>query len=75
MTSFKQRSGFWLPRHRPSVHWQKDFFDHVIRTPEEFDRQARYIADNPVRNGLVAVWSDYPFTGAIGMDITETLSG
>src|SRR3954464_6017428 len=58
MTLFKQRSGFWFGRHRPTVRWQKDFFDHVIRTPDELTRQAQYIADNPVRKGLVVVWSD-----------------
>jgi REP element-mobilizing transposase RayT len=74
MTLFKQRTGFWLARQRPTVCWQKDFFDHVIRTPDELTRQARYIADNPVRKGLVAVWSEYPYTGAIGMELLEVLS-
>jgi REP element-mobilizing transposase RayT len=75
MVQFKQRTGFWLAQYRPTMPWQKDFFDHIIRTPDELSRQAQYIADNPVRKGLVMDWTDYPFTGAIGMDLLAVLSG
>jgi REP element-mobilizing transposase RayT len=29
--------------------WQRSYYDHVIRTPEDMDRIRQYIADNPVR--------------------------
>jgi type I restriction enzyme R subunit len=32
--------------------WQEESFDHLIRTPEEFDYLRRYIADNPAKARL-----------------------
>jgi len=37
--------------------WQKGYYEHVIRSPEEMDRIREYIADNPLkwdleRNGV-----------------------
>jgi REP element-mobilizing transposase RayT len=75
MVLFKQRSGYWLSRHHPAIHWQKDFFDHVIRQDEDLAAQARYIAGNPVRKGLAACWDQYPHTGAIGIDLGDVLQG
>ena len=73
MAAFKQKSGFWLRRHRPDHAWQKDFWDHVIRCDEDLGAQMRYIAENPVRKGLVRCWQDYPHAGAIGYDLGEVL--
>ncbi|MCA9506901.1 MAG: transposase [Myxococcales bacterium] len=63
---FKQKTGFFL-RHSP-YKWQKDFYDHVIRCQKQLDILLRYIAENPIRKGLVTHWNDYPFTGSIGLD-------
>ena len=32
--------------------WQKNFFDHYMRTPKEFLETLEYIHENPVRRGL-----------------------
>lgn len=32
--------------------WQENYFDHLIRTEESFDRIAKYIHDNPAAAGL-----------------------
>ena len=32
--------------------WQQDAFDHLVRSPDEFDRLRAYIADNPRAAGL-----------------------
>jgi putative transposase len=32
--------------------WQTDGFDHLVRSPEQFERFRRYIADNPKRANL-----------------------
>jgi REP element-mobilizing transposase RayT len=72
---FKQSSGFWLKQHRPDVHWQKDFYDHIIRRDEDLGAQIRYIAANPVRKGLVNDWQEYPHTGAIGVDLGGVIDG
>jgi REP element-mobilizing transposase RayT len=41
--------------------WQAESFDHVIRSSENLDQKIRYVIDNPVRRGLVADPSDYPW--------------
>ena len=28
--------------------WQQDVFDHLVRSPEEFERLRAYIAENPI---------------------------
>jgi putative transposase len=73
MVDFKQQTGFWFGRNRPQDVWQKDFYDHIIRADEDLGAQIRYIADNPVRRGLVKLWSDYAFTGSIGIELEEVL--
>jgi REP element-mobilizing transposase RayT len=75
MTLFKQVTGYWLARHVPAIRWQKDFFDHVFRDDNELERQLRYIAENPVRRGLVADWREYGFTGSDAYDLGTLLSG
>lgn len=66
VTNFKQRTGYWFRTHQSKARWQKGFYDHILRSNEDRRRQVRYIAENPVRAGLVELWSDYPFTGSIG---------
>jgi putative transposase len=34
-------------------HWQKDFFDHVLRSEEPYQEKWHYVRENPVRAGLV----------------------
>ena len=73
MAAFKQKSGFWLGRHRPDRAWQKDFWDHIMLCDEDLGAQVRYVAENPERKGVVRCWQDYPYTGAIGHDLCEIL--
>jgi putative transposase len=49
----------------PSPHWQKDFFDHVMRSEESYTEKWLYVAENPVRKNLVARAEDWPFQGEI----------
>jgi REP element-mobilizing transposase RayT len=46
-------------------HWQKDFFDHVLRSQESYQEKWDYVRENPVRAGLVKRWQDWPFSGEI----------
>ena len=32
--------------------WQVEQFDHLVRSPEDFEKYRRYIAENPVKAGL-----------------------
>ena len=74
MDKFKYLSGFWLFRHRPDLHWQKDYWDHVVREFEGWRTQARYIAANPCRAGLCHDIFDWPYTGSIGFDLHDVLA-
>ena len=41
--------------------WQRDFFDHRIRSYESFEGKAIYIRENPLRAGLVSKAGDWPY--------------
>ncbi len=43
------------------VKWQRDFFDHRLRSWESGLEKAQYIRLNPVRAGLVQAPEDWPF--------------
>jgi REP element-mobilizing transposase RayT len=49
----------------PAPHWQKGFFDHVLRSGESASEKWDYVRENPVRAGLVARWAEWPFQGEI----------
>ncbi len=41
--------------------WQTESFDHVLRSSESLDVKVQYLLENPVRQGLVGDWTDYPW--------------
>jgi REP element-mobilizing transposase RayT len=43
------------------IRWQKNFFDHRIRSHPELQLKAHYIRQNPVVKGLCAKASDWPW--------------
>jgi putative transposase len=49
----------------PAPHWQKGFFDHVMRSEESYSEKWLYVAENPVRKHLVSRPEDWPFQGEI----------
>lgn len=49
----------------PGPHWQKTFFDHVLRSSESASEKWKYVYENPVRAGLVKEAEDWPFQGEI----------
>jgi len=46
-------------------HWQKTFFDHVLRSSESYSAKWEYVVANPARAGLVARPEEWPFQGEI----------
>lgn len=46
-------------------HWQKGFFDHLLRSGESYSQKWEYVRDNPARAGLVATPEDWPYAGEI----------
>lgn len=49
----------------PAPHWQKGFFDHVMRSEESYSEKWLYVAENPVRKHLAARPEDWPYRGEI----------
>jgi REP element-mobilizing transposase RayT len=43
------------------IVWQADFFEHRLRTADEFTEKAAYIRLNPVRQGLTMDASAWPY--------------
>jgi len=37
---------------RTGVFWQTDQFDHLVRSPQQFENFQKYIAKNPRKAGL-----------------------
>ncbi len=46
-------------------HWQKGFFDHVLRSSESYSGKWEYVVQNPVRAGLVLSPEEWPYQGEI----------
>jgi REP element-mobilizing transposase RayT len=61
-------SKHWRGRGIEAPHWQKGFFDHLIRSSESHAEKWKYVRENPVRAGLVADARDWPYAGAIQPD-------
>jgi len=55
------------PRSAPAATtlWQREFFDHVLRSNESYAEKWNYVRQNPVRAGLVESADDWPYAGAI----------
>jgi len=49
----------------PTPHWQKGFFDHLIRHSESYAEKWNYVSQNPIRAGLVRQGDDWPWQGEI----------
>ena len=44
-------------------HWQKGYFDHLLRSAESYSEKWDYVRNNPVRAGLVGSWENWPWLG------------
>ena len=55
------------PRSAPAATtlWQREFFDHVLRSAESYSEKWNYIRDNPVRAGLVRSADDWSYAGEV----------
>ena len=64
---FKQLSAYRLshPSRIARRLWQARFYDHALRLDDDIVTVARYIFDNPVRAGIVANATDYPYSGSL----------
>jgi putative transposase len=46
-------------------HWQKGFFDHLVRHGESYADKWEYVRQNPVRAGLVPQPDEWPWQGEV----------
>jgi putative transposase len=61
-------SKHWREHGIEAPHWQKGFFDHLIRSGESHAEKWKYVRENPVRAGLVGKAEDWLYAGAIQPD-------
>src|SRR5262249_54101682 len=53
-------------RHQDRAHrWQSDYWDTTLRGVDRYEEKWNYALNNPVRKGLVANASDWPFQGEV----------
>lgn len=62
-------SKHWRETGVDAPHWQKGYFDHLIRSDESHADKWRYVRDNPLRAGLVERPEDWPYAGQILPDV------
>lgn len=64
MRLLKGRTGYACAKllGRKGAFWQHESYDHVVRNDKEFTRILEYIANNPVKAGLVENWQDWAYT-------------
>ena len=68
---FKQRSGFYISQNYKTFHWQKDYYDHILRSHENVTSLVNYIMNNPVRAGIVDNWKEYKYVGSTVYNLNE----
>jgi len=66
MASFKA----WTSKHA-GISWQRDFFDHRLRSLEEGVEKRAYIELNPVRAGLCDTVEEWPYRWSFGEKAKE----
>ena len=69
----KQCSSYHHVRSTGEALWQDGYYDRVLRDSEDSKWVARYIAENPVRAGLVESPRDYQYLGSAVWTIDELL--
>ena len=68
---FKQKSGYLLKHLFHRDIWQASYYDHILHSQDDLERQVRYILNNPVRKGIVSDWQSYPFKGSTVYNLDE----
>jgi putative transposase len=47
---------------RTGQFWQRETYDHIVRSGDEMQRVIAYVLNNPVKAGLVESWEQWPHT-------------
>jgi putative transposase len=62
--SFRQKLAYLYQKEHGFGLWQKNFYDHVLRTGETSNKVASYSWMKPVRKGLCNNFEDYSYSGS-----------
>ncbi|MBN2755218.1 MAG: transposase [Candidatus Goldbacteria bacterium] len=66
LNMFKQKTSYKIKNTiNSSFSWQKSYYDHILRSEKELSKHIRYIAENPVRKGLIDDWKKYKYFGSL----------
>jgi REP element-mobilizing transposase RayT len=68
---FKQRTGYLLSKKYKGFFWQKDYYDHILRSDESLVNTVKYILNNPVRAGIVTYWKNYKCFGSTEYNLND----
>jgi putative transposase len=61
----KQRTSYQAIRFGVGRLWQPGYHDRIVRQDEDLAQYVEYILQNPVRAGLVARASEYPYASSV----------
>jgi putative transposase len=64
-TSRKVNALLPRPTTAATTLWQREFFDHILRSDESYAQKWSYVRDNPVRAGLVRCAEYWPYVGTV----------
>ena len=73
ITRAKQYSGFYYAKQSNDRLWQRYSFERILRDEDATPVVARYILENPIRAGLAASVTDYPFLGSGVYSLAELM--
>jgi len=71
---FRRRSGYGYRRRHGHRLWQEGYFDRVLREREATFDVVSYIVANPVRAGLCADATSYPYSGSSRYSLEEIVT-
>jgi putative transposase len=54
----------WSDRAQVPI-WQKDYWDRQLRSGDSYNQKWHYVMNNPVRHGLCAVHTEWPYRGEL----------
>jgi putative transposase len=66
--AFKGRSTVIFRKFNIQDAWQKGFYEHILRTCDDYASVTAYIYENPVRAGLAKDIFGWPFSGSFVID-------
>jgi putative transposase len=64
---WKSHAGRFWPNPKEAPVWQRQFWDTQLRREESYAEKWEYVAQNPVRAGLVTKSEDWPYQGELNV--------